>query len=49
MSPKRHEFITLLATQESITLPGRVYLKVLGTVLGLTAPPSLFYDLHFIC
>jgi hypothetical protein len=43
---KRHEVITLLATQESITLPGR---EVLGTVLGLTAPPSLFYDLYFIC
>jgi hypothetical protein len=33
---KRREVITLLATQESITLPGR---EVLGTVLGLTAPP----------
>jgi hypothetical protein len=34
-------------TQKSISLPERAYLKVSGTVLGLTAPRTLFYDLHF--
>jgi len=34
-------------TQKSIRLPERAYLKVSGTVLGLTAPRTLFYDLHF--
>jgi hypothetical protein len=36
------------ATQKSISLPERGYLKGIGSGIGLTAPPTLFYDLHFI-